>query len=295
VRDCAVEALGVIRDPRAVDPLVAALRDKKGRDDRRVVVQALGQIGDARATEPLLAALSVGDSVSNEIVQALGQIKDARAIEPLARELRNPYNPRPWRTAAAQTLAQIGDPRAIAPLFAVLQDRDPQVRGAAADALRKLGWTPQDTAQEATYAVATGNFSKVVALGASAVEPLIAALQTNRDNPEWRKHAAGALAQIGDPRAVEPLVTLARDPNCAAVAVEKLEYLLKALAYYGRQAEVGPLQVAAHLTGVTTYEQVFAGYDDGDNKKYTREAVAVDCSEVQQLARAELTRRGLPV
>src|SRR5437879_1792962 len=74
VRRAAVDALRKIGDARAVEPLIAALKDTGDprfpgvpapgsavSTLRRAAVDALGQFGDARAVEPLIAALKDDD------------------------------------------------------------------------------------------------------------------------------------------------------------------------------------------------------------------------------------------
>ena len=56
MRKGAAKALGQIGDVRAVEPLIAALKDNN-EDVREDVAKALGQIGDVVAGEPLCAAL----------------------------------------------------------------------------------------------------------------------------------------------------------------------------------------------------------------------------------------------
>ena len=56
----AARALGEIKDTRAVEPLIEALKDS----DKRVGIfaaRALGNIGDARGVEPLIDALQDSD------------------------------------------------------------------------------------------------------------------------------------------------------------------------------------------------------------------------------------------
>ncbi len=55
VGELAAKALGEIGDKRAVEPLIAALKDKT-REVRRYAAVALGNLGDARAIEPLKEA-----------------------------------------------------------------------------------------------------------------------------------------------------------------------------------------------------------------------------------------------
>ncbi|MCZ7680178.1 MAG: HEAT repeat domain-containing protein [Sandaracinaceae bacterium] len=78
----AVRLLGLSRDERAVEPLLALLDD--GRIRRRAVL-ALGNVGDARAFEPLVAQLASAQhsTVRESSARALGQLADPRAIDPL--------------------------------------------------------------------------------------------------------------------------------------------------------------------------------------------------------------------
>jgi HEAT repeat protein len=99
--------------------------------------EALGGCADPRAVEPLIAAL---DDLENEVrwvaAQALGKLHDARAVDPLLPLLTDPDR---WaRRGAAWALGEIGDPRAVEPLLPLLEDRKKDVRVAAADALGKL-------------------------------------------------------------------------------------------------------------------------------------------------------------
>jgi HEAT repeat protein len=66
----------VIKDPRAVEPLIAALEDTDS-SVRAKAASALGEIRDLRAVGALIAALKDTDSsVRAEAASALGKIKD---------------------------------------------------------------------------------------------------------------------------------------------------------------------------------------------------------------------------
>lgn len=56
-REEAAEALGDLRDPKAVEPLIAALKDRDA-EVREGAAEALGKIGDRRAVEALTEALN---------------------------------------------------------------------------------------------------------------------------------------------------------------------------------------------------------------------------------------------
>ncbi|HHT9109043.1 MAG TPA: HEAT repeat domain-containing protein, partial [Candidatus Wunengus sp. YC64] len=177
----AAEALGKIKDARAVEPLIAALKDEY-QYVRKWTAYALGEIKDARAVEPLIAALKDEYQYVREgAAEALGKIKDARAVEPLIAALKDEHSDVNW--SAAEALGKINDAHAVEPLIAALKDKDPVVRKGAADALGEIK-------------------------DARAVEPLITALK-NID-PDVRVCAANALVKIGAP-AIEPLIAATKD------------------------------------------------------------------------------------
>lgn len=121
VRTGAAKALGELGDPRAVEPLMAALADSDSVGVRQTAAEALGLLGDPRAVEPLIRALGDGEGwVANAAAEALGKLGDPRAIEPLIRALGDPLVY--FRSAAAKALAKLGDPRAVEPLVRALGD-----------------------------------------------------------------------------------------------------------------------------------------------------------------------------
>src|ERR1035437_8186047 len=114
------------------------------------------------------------------------------------------------RKAAAEALGQIGDPRAVERLATRLKDSNGSVRKVAVEALVKTGASAVDAL--ATALEDRGLDARIDAAGAlgqigdpRAVEPLAVALK-DRDGGVG-KAAAEALGRIGDPSAVEPLVT----------------------------------------------------------------------------------------
>ncbi|MFN3699646.1 MAG: HEAT repeat domain-containing protein, partial [Dictyoglomus sp.] len=62
VRGAAAKALGEIKDKRAVEPLISALKDEDWYV-REAAAYALGEIGDSRAVEPLISALKDKDEI----------------------------------------------------------------------------------------------------------------------------------------------------------------------------------------------------------------------------------------
>jgi HEAT repeat protein len=104
----------------------------KNLDVRRNAAEALGKTGDPRAVEPLSAALRDKDIALNA-GWALVQIGPP-AVEPLIAALRD----EDLRIRAAIDLGTIGDARAMEPLIGALKDGDWRVRRAAAEALGKM-------------------------------------------------------------------------------------------------------------------------------------------------------------
>lgn len=175
VRAAAADALGEIRDERAVKALAAAMQYRDNRiyeDDedaeaRNNAAEALGKIGDLRAFDDLIHAASGKDLLlASYAVDALGMLGDERAIPTLLAALKVADLDLPkaacsalkrigtpavlpliealdtakgyWRVYALKALGSIGDPRALASINALLNDADQSVRSSAAKALQQL-------------------------------------------------------------------------------------------------------------------------------------------------------------
>jgi HEAT repeat protein len=134
VRLHATKALGDTRDARAVEPLIANLKDEKCGSTS---ANALAKIGKP-AVEPLVVALKDNNPiVRRNAAVALGKIKDASAVNPLITALKD-ENPIVRRNAA-MALGEIKDTSAVEPLTAALKDDSPIVRKKAAIALKEMG------------------------------------------------------------------------------------------------------------------------------------------------------------
>jgi len=135
----AAEALGRLRNPDAVEPLVHMSLWTSDYGVQEKVAQALGRLGNARAVEPLVRMLS-GDTAAHReepdrwgfekahwqeraaaeraAAEALGRLGDVRALEPLINALeelrRTRGSARHFRLvrSALKALARLGDARA---------------------------------------------------------------------------------------------------------------------------------------------------------------------------------------
>jgi HEAT repeat protein len=154
VRLHAVEALGKLRSPEAVQPLLFALFNDRDSAIREDVVRALGDIGDAGAVEFLFKVLDE-PGLRPLAVEALGKIKDSRAVPVLQNIAAGNGRPEATRTVAGcgdqwseemltmgvavRALGRIRDEAAIPTLVTALQNT--VTRADAATALAGFGPT----------------------------------------------------------------------------------------------------------------------------------------------------------
>jgi HEAT repeat protein len=198
VRYSAIDALGNIRDNKAVDPLIQTLRDKDEKV-RKGVAYALGEIGDQRAVKPLIQTLKdIDENVRSITAEALGKIRDKSAVEPLIQTLKDKDDE--VRRAAAWALGEIRDKRAVEPLIQALKDEDKEVRRTTVDALGK-------------------------SRDKGAINPLIDLL--NKNNIKLKNHVINALKKINTTEALEALQESFREGRDVEFATEALEALKK--------------------------------------------------------------------
>jgi len=137
VRLIATETLGRSGTETCVDALVAQY-DQADQRLRRAVLRALGQIGGRRSLAFLSGVLQSSDSPLKRVaLEGLAQIADARALPAVVVMLQE----EDWgvRSAAVRTLGAIGDQRALRPLLERLQDPEDLVRKHTIAALAQLG------------------------------------------------------------------------------------------------------------------------------------------------------------
>jgi HEAT repeat protein len=203
--------LGNIGDVRAVEPLIEALGNNanwsmmedthNGEDARGAIAVALGEIGDQRAVEPLIKALFYGDG---EYCVDLG------------------------RVAAAEALGKIGDARAVEPLIELWKVTGTPASGeynrwkATRDTIH---WALEKIGKPAVALLIQTLRDTYLELG---VDPELFGLNPYVNDASYvRCFAADALGNIGDTRAVEPLIKALGDKNsdvrrCAAKVLDKL-------------------------------------------------------------------------
>jgi HEAT repeat protein len=221
---------------------IALLLTSDEQGVRMRAASALGRIGSERAVEVLLAAMRDPDSwVRGSVAEALGQIGSERAAETLLVALQD------WKTDvprdAAEALGRIGSERVVEALVALLQDQNSFVRRYAA---LGLGWTGSEQAERALL-IALHDKDHAVRVDATFALGLIGSEQATEvllsillDRSSWeRADAAKALGFIRSQRVVEALLTALRDRN-NLVRMSAAG----ALGWIGSERAVGELVVA---------------------------------------------------
>ena len=211
---------------RGLRPLLEALRDQKDTAQQRIAVQVLGDLGNKGAAAPLvhmarqeppkdqrhIGTLPEGNDreVRVTALVAAGQLGDAKVIDDVLPLMD--HQEKEMREAATFTLGRSGDKRAVAPLVKALDNSRESVQ-----VLACLGLAQIDDPRVAPALIATVKDSGKIdavrgacayALGArragSGSAALIAALDDNRG--ETQRLAAWALGQLGDGKALGPLI-----------------------------------------------------------------------------------------
>lgn len=196
-REEAARSLGELREPEAVEPLIAALGDRS-RYVRREAAKALGAIGDERGIPPLVGALKDEDRSAREGAAEGLALMGATAVAPLTRALDDPD----WhvRMGAVVALRIIGDRTVLPAIIRAAGDESRFVRREVVKTLGRIG-------------------------GEEAMQPLIAALRD--EDRSVRIRAAGALGRSGSSDAVGPLADALDDQDSsvrlrAAQALEEI-------------------------------------------------------------------------
>ncbi|MEM9953623.1 MAG: HEAT repeat domain-containing protein [Chloroflexota bacterium] len=176
-----VRALGAIEQPDAIAPLIKVVQNATDRGNRISAIHALAQYDDNRVEPALMGALDDADpDVRRAATTRLTELIDPTHIPALITLLQHDPDENN-RLAIIKTLETTGGTIIIEPLIASLDDDSRYVREQAA---RILGEMKTPLAVDALCEVIT------------------------RDRDVTRRHAIKALGQIGDIRAVEPLLTL---------------------------------------------------------------------------------------
>lgn len=138
-----IRLLGKTGQTAHVPALIDLLADSR-EALQTAAAEALGWMRDARAVEPLIGLLAdYRDTVREVAAEALGRISDPSAVEVLLALLKDSNE---WvRRAAIVALSELGDRRAVEPLADALQDDSTMVQDAAFEAIQKFSYGTYNT------------------------------------------------------------------------------------------------------------------------------------------------------
>lgn len=223
VRSRAISALGTLKASVAVETIIAALKsDASVRDD---AARALANIGDRRAVAPLVDVLNYRDptwspayalNMRRTVAEALKEFKDPALVGVFIKALTD--DSVGVRCVSAKALGELADTCAVEPLIAALaftkEDPSSSLSIEAAKALGKIG---DHRAIAPLINVLRSNRIDVthivVMFGPAALSPLVSVLADRNASWQARGHAAVALGELKDVRAVDPLLDALGDPT----------------------------------------------------------------------------------
>ena len=244
VQEAAVAILKDVAPPEAVEPLIGCLTSKNWIV-RMHAAKALGNLGDERPVRQLIPLLM--DSVKAVRVDATDAL--AQIGRPALATLLAAVRHEEWvlRLHACEALGKIGAEEAVVPLCEVmLHDRDMAVRQDAAKALGSIGHPAAFEALEKAVTDLSVRPYAVDALGKlkdpRAIPILIDVVAGNNrpanarrvpvcgdesgaldvEEMEVQIFAVGGLAEIGDDRAIQPLIRALKDTRLRAAAASAL-------------------------------------------------------------------------
>lgn len=185
---------------------------------KATLMEAMAATKNPDAFDVLVAqANSANSATRSDAVESLELLGDRRAI-PLFLRLLN-SDPQPLvRSGAATALTHFPHVFSLPELVAALNDKDLSVQIAALEALLA---SHDPKAIEALGATMPSDPGLIRLLGEShdkrVVAALIAYLQNPRNSPDSRATAAASLGELGDVRAVEPLISNLTDHDAQVV------------------------------------------------------------------------------
>jgi HEAT repeat protein len=217
--DDAIDVLARTGSPEA-EPLLIKFLNIINPGAGRHAAAGLAILRDPRAIGPLLDVLRTKEvGIQPEAAEALAAFQDPRVVPALIDSLQaDNYS---QRASAATALSHFHDPRVVPALIHSLTDENADVRVKVAEALGNLG---DPAAVGPLGKAAKTNYAAVTALGKlkspASVVPLVSVMQDKQVAVPLRIEAITALEKLGDPQPVPALIQtmqleLALDPSSA--------------------------------------------------------------------------------
>ncbi|MDY7231759.1 HEAT repeat domain-containing protein [Hyalangium rubrum] len=214
-------ALGKLGNPKAAPTLAGLLRSRDNYT-RMEAIQALGALRAPEAVEPLIQ-LTLDENaeplLNKKAIEALGRIGDARAVPALVRMLTKERRGISFYVESSLALYQVGTPAAEA-LLAALEGRDAEL----------AQWAKQNGVHPASYAMKSAQILgdlREKRAEAALLKQLTFANEDARIQALVRMQAAEALGRMRATAAVRPLSALVseEDPTVRGSYVRALVLL----------------------------------------------------------------------
>jgi len=234
----AINALGDIKDKKAVETIIEKGLKSEYVSIRDTAIKALGKIKSDKATEPLIYMMLKDKDTRAAAIRSLGKTKDSTAVKFLIMLMHDQHEELRVRKEAAQALGNIGGKEAVLGLIAALDSDIDELSERVSQELVKLRKT--------------------------SLLPLITMLNCDNERIMWK--AATILGEIGDKRAVKPLIALLLDDS--KDECERGNYAATALGKIGDAEAVNPLinLASKHGEDMLTCMSVRTLGDIGDDR-----------------------------
>ena len=196
-RDTAAEVLGRLKDPGALEPLVAMMKSQDPTA-RRMAAEALEQLADPRSVDAWIEAMASPDliEIASRSLKRIAELRERIAgILDRLRDIEDTVVLEEARIGISMDLIMLGRP-AVLDLLDALNDDLWVVREAAAQALGIIG-------------------------DLRAVEPLLNKAKTDRDRGV-RESCIKALGEFGDARSIDVLIEAVQDRTTRLAASEAM-------------------------------------------------------------------------
>jgi len=196
-RDTAAAVLGRLKDPGALEPLIAMLKSQD-QTARFLAAEALEQLADPRSADAWIEVMAYPDlrDIASRSLKRISELRERIvAILDRLRDNEDTVALEEARIGVSMDLIALGRP-VVADLLEALEDDLWVVREAAAQALGLIG-------------------------DLRAVEPLLRKAKTDRDMGV-RESCIKALGQFGDARAIDVVVEAIQDPTTRLAATEAM-------------------------------------------------------------------------
>jgi len=208
-------------EKRDIRGLIKALTYRKDASVRMNAVNALGEIAEPQAIEPLIATLKDTEAgVRLAAISALENFKDDRTIAPLLAALRDSVPD--VRQQAAFALSKAKDKKVVNPLIASLNDSDANVKEAAAEALAKISRNNKDN--EVKFQAAMGLAEIKDSRAISPLVDIAASHLSSTDHKgiEFRKAAQQALEDMGSSEEIVNALINCLSPHFVSIGQGKV-------------------------------------------------------------------------